>query len=1141
MKSASPNNLSILVESLLKLPQTQWQGALAEAGASPEVREEVFAILNADSAQLHAYLLHIGTLVSALEPPAQEGASSSPLPTIPGYEILGELGRGGMGVVYKARQEALDRVVALKTIRAEADEADQVRFLAEARASADLKHPHLVTLYELGRHGPLLYFTLELVEGGSLAQKLASQPLAAEAAARLVEQIARGIQHAHERGIVHRDLKPANILLTPAGTPKVADFGLARRSTKQEGVETVGPTITGAIVGTPSYLAPEQAEGQGGHASAPAAVDVYGLGTILYECLTARPPFRGPTLRDTLLQVVALDPVSPRRLNPAVPRDLDTICLKCLEKDPSRRYLSARDLADDLQRFAEGRPILARPVSKAERCWHWCRKNPVAALTTAIAMVSLLLLIPLGLSLEAARQVAQAEAKAREEAERSEHLSQELAASEHYHSLFSHVQRRNTIQPLGWTWTGLQKIAEAATLKTTARDLTALRTEAVACLTGVDVRPKAILMRDFIAGAVAFDPAGEWLAVAQHRVAQVGETGQVRLLHLPSKTTRELRFPIFPRERGDRTEPGGGSALAFSPDGRWLALGTRSGWIHRWNRNDLAAPPVRWKAHHELITRLVFSPDNASLYSSGRRPPGRADVKRWRADGKEQLLAEVPSGPGRALSVSPDGRLLAYCAYEKLQLCEADTLTPTREALPHSAEVVCFDPDGHTLAVESRWGIKLLAVKTGTVLHTLEIPDLGAAHEFGPDHLEFSPDGALLLSTGGHPEDRAVRLWDVAGGSLLVTLSPGDGWPLLAAFHPGKPWLLTSANGQVVLHEVGGWVGQSVAARGTRTVRNTKFSADGQWLACLGTGRSAQGPNGDPGQVTLWNLASGRRRGHREVSWAKGQLRFPLGFHPDAGGLAWRHPGKGVRCWHLSGREAEALFRTGNANALRFSPDGLRLWAALDGGTVQSWDWPTGVVTSRWQNPTDPGNLLEIAVSRRWVLAGGLEGQVHILRADTGRLEATLAKQEPINGTVSCVALSPDEGLAVWGTSTGVVRVVRVPSGGLVLDAREHLGRVTAVTFGAGGRLLATGSQDGTVRLYLRNGNTLRYIFTLRSPTGPVANLEFRPKSLTLALSVRGETAVRLWHLDKLHAELAALGLAVEDWPSSPAGRFSRS
>jgi tetratricopeptide (TPR) repeat protein/tRNA A-37 threonylcarbamoyl transferase component Bud32 len=301
-------------------------------------------------------------------------------PTIPGYEILGELGRGGMGVVYKARQLRLNRIVALKMILAgdHAPAEATLRFMAEAESIARLHHPHIVQIFAFGDLDGRPYFEMEYVDGGSLADRLGGSPWAARDAARLVETLARAIHAAHRLGVVHRDLKPANILLSGEGIPKIADFGLAKCLDTETGL-----TRTEWIVGSPSYMAPEQAGG-GARAVGPAA-DVYSLGAILYELLTGRPPFQAPTVLETLELVRSVEPKVPTRLWRKLPRDLATICLKCLEKEPGRRFDSAAALAEDLRRFEASEPIRARPVGRPERLWRWCRREPaVAALGLAL-------------------------------------------------------------------------------------------------------------------------------------------------------------------------------------------------------------------------------------------------------------------------------------------------------------------------------------------------------------------------------------------------------------------------------------------------------------------------------------------------------------------------------------------------------------------------------------------------------------------------------------------------------------------------------------------------------------------------------------------------------------------------------------
>src|SRR5262245_743090 len=337
-----------------------------------------------------------------------ETTAKGEFPTIPGYTILSELGRGAMGVVYQARQVRLKRLVALKMVLAgaHASRSQLDRFNQEAQAVARLQHPHIVQIYEIGEHDGLPFFSLEFVDGVTLSKHIDRKPQAPRTAAALIETLARAMQFAHDHNIIHRDLKPANILLAgssagaapssktvvtsadsvsllaPSLVPKITDFGLAK------GVEddATQATQAGTILGTPGYMAPEQARGD--VAMMGPACDQYSLGAILYELLTGQPPFQAATVLDTLDQVRTREPVAPTQLQPKVPIDLETTCLKCLQKEPAKRYASCAALAEDLGRFLRGEPILARPVSAVERTWRWCRRNPwVAGLSATAALL----------------------------------------------------------------------------------------------------------------------------------------------------------------------------------------------------------------------------------------------------------------------------------------------------------------------------------------------------------------------------------------------------------------------------------------------------------------------------------------------------------------------------------------------------------------------------------------------------------------------------------------------------------------------------------------------------------------------------------------------------------------------------------
>src|SRR5262245_36411299 len=359
-----------------------------------------------------------------LPPSAESGtlshsATESPScerPSIAGYEVLEELGRGGMGVVYKARQTNLKRIVALKMILAgaHASREDLARFRREAEAIAQLQHPNVVQVYEIGEQQNVPFLVLEFIEGGNLAHRLPVTRPSPREAASLIEVLARTVQVAHDRGIIHRDLKPANILLQGKSqipnskleqggcsplpdlgvgswdfVPKVTDFGLAKQVNANNPSAPAYRTASGAILGTPNYMAPEQASGKNKEIGPP--VDIYALGALLYECLTGKPPFHADTPLDTVLRVLSEEPVSPRRLNVAVPRDLETVCLKCLEKRPRNRYVTAGELADDLRRFLDDEPIRARPVTRVERAARWVKRHK--------AMVGAVLLLALCLGL----------------------------------------------------------------------------------------------------------------------------------------------------------------------------------------------------------------------------------------------------------------------------------------------------------------------------------------------------------------------------------------------------------------------------------------------------------------------------------------------------------------------------------------------------------------------------------------------------------------------------------------------------------------------------------------------------------------------------------------------------------------------
>jgi tetratricopeptide (TPR) repeat protein len=379
-------NAAIAPELTLRVADSSQPSAAAPTLADPHAPSSGMPALSA---------LGGATLSASDVPPAQaktvrvqgppDRKRKLPLPSVPGYEILSELGRGGMGVVYKARQKGLDRLVALKMILSggHAGATELLRFRTEARAVAQLHHPNIIQIHEVGELDGCPYFSLEYLDGGCLADRIVVAPLPPVEAATLVRALADAMDCAHRAGIIHRDLKPGNILLSSDGTPKITDFGLAKRLEPD-----TGQTRTGAVLGTPSYMAPEQAEGKT-HEIGPAA-DIYALGAVLYDLITGRPPFRGESVLDTLEQVRTVEPVPPSRHQAMLPLDLDIICLTCLQKEPRKRYATAGALAEDLRRFLEGEPILARPTPAWERGYKWTKRHPATAALVAVSALALI-------------------------------------------------------------------------------------------------------------------------------------------------------------------------------------------------------------------------------------------------------------------------------------------------------------------------------------------------------------------------------------------------------------------------------------------------------------------------------------------------------------------------------------------------------------------------------------------------------------------------------------------------------------------------------------------------------------------------------------------------------------------------------
>jgi WD40 repeat protein len=723
-----------------------------------------------------------------LAPEAPPCPAPSRPPGIPGYELHCELGRGGMGVVYKARHLALNRVVALKMILAggHAGPAELARFKTEAEAIARLQHPNIVQIHEVGQHDGMPFFSLEFCAGGSLEKKLGGTPLPPKQAAALLEQLARAMDAAHRQDVIHRDLKPANVLLTKEGTPKVTDFGLAKK------LDEVGQTQTNAVVGTPSYMAPEQAEGS---KQVGARADVYALGAILYECLTGRPPFKAATVLDTLLQVASDEPVAPRQLNAKVPRDLETICLKCLYKEPARRYASAGDLADDLGRFQAGEPIRARPAGAVARALNWARRRRALAAVVVVSVAAAVSLATGGAFFTArlAEQVSRAERAEGEANDRAEEAEREklnaerlarleadasrLAQQEKYaaiaarkdafaalaekidklrESYLSQAQARRNSQLVGQRFASLSALSEAANIRPGLR----LRNEVIASLALLDLRPSNA---PFLAPGVVHRQG------APNRITVCRATGLVATINPDRKTVtvRDNRGQLIV----EMAHPQIIDIMHWRRDGKYLAVGGADTCVHVWKIPEGKQQCVL-EGHQSGIISLEYSPQGNVLASTSYDGDGRL----WDPiSGRRLLRSPFPfSGPfsadGRQLGNG--GGILDVADGRECRVLHHGTVGRggDRSSYQHGVWGCDFSPDGRVLATAQINGAVLWDVETGDELARL--PGVGG--------VAFAPNGDLWMTTKG-----AVSHWPAQwhhGGGPRARYGPPKFVPLPGAF-----------------------------------------------------------------------------------------------------------------------------------------------------------------------------------------------------------------------------------------------------------------------------------------------------------------------------------------------------------------------
>ncbi len=1035
------------------------------------------------------------------------------------YELLSEIARGGMGVVYKARQVKLNRIVALKMILSgefAGSEAVQ-RFHSEAEAAANLDHPGIVPIYEIGEHGGQHYFSMGFIDGPSLQDKLNAGPMPAKDAARLCRKIAEAVAYAHSKNVIHRDLKPANVLIDGNGEPKVTDFGLAKKVEGDSGL-----TRTGAVMGTPSYMPPEQALGQTDKIG-PAA-DVYSLGAILYCMLTGRPPFQAANVVDTLKQVIDNEPVTPRTLDSKIPLDLETICLKCLEKNPATRYASAQEFVDELNRFEKGEPIKARRISHTARSVRWCKRNPVVA--GFLALTTVLLFVLAGSLSSESKQRRQADQQAFL-AEQQTNLAERAAVKALDAEAKERTARTEVESQRDRLFRAEQTAVVARDEAIKSKDLTeetlarsnyflalarwdANRVdEALGFLERVPEKYRRFEWRlakqQFIGGGVTC--SGHTRGVRGIGISPDG----LKIVSASDDNTIKIWDAISGQElsslNGHRNHV---RAVQFSPDGTRIVSASDDKTIKLWDVSS-GAELLSFEGHAESVNDVSFSADGSRIASVSNDET----AKIWSvAGGKELQNLTDFSGSSNAVVFSPDGSLIASTGGTAIVLWDASSGEKLK-ALIHdekpTASVrgvysVSFSLDGSKLvSASSDHTIKIWDVLSGKELRTLR------GHSDSVRSVTFSPDGVSIASAG---DDRTVRLWDATNGQELKLFKGHSGIVYDVIFRPDGSSLVSASNdGTVKLWTVSGndamsLKGASEGAAGF--VKSVAFSPDGTKLASTGNDRT----------IELWDSTNGDKL--RTLVGHTGPVNS-VRFSPDGQTICSASLDSTIRFWSTTTGEelTQSQIRQDKLGRAEFSPDGkiiatgssngiVKLWDALGGKELRTLTLQNNVTTRSCFSPD--GQTIAVVGGgqiKMWHVADGVEGKV-------------VKGQE---NTFYTVQYSPDGSRIAAAGSGGAITIWEVASGEVIRSIVGHPdgylpGVVQGLSFSADGKLIASASWDRTVKLWdVSSGEELR---TLEHPDF-VNDVCFSPDGLRLASACNDGTA-RIWHAPFYNKESKVLG-----------------